>query len=515
LAPVKAISGRGKFIINLFASILVFTTNAAVNFLLTPYIVHAIGVEANGFVQLAANFTQYISLITIAVSSMSGRFITIAIAKGDKEKAISFYSSIFWAYLLLFGAMFIPFAAATAKLDSLIHIPERLVSEVKVLFGFGFVNFIAVNIVSFWNISFFVSDNLYLQYIGKASTELIKVLLIISLFSMFTPRIWYMTAAQLIVVPVSVLWGIWNKKRVCPDLKVINTLFSFGRLKEIVASGVWRSVQSAGEMLLTGLDLLICNLFIGSPEMGILALSKTVPMLVANLNAQIVSSFAPKLTIDYAKTQKESIAHDLRRSFKILAVVGTIPLGCLIVFGSEFFSLWVPGQDAGKLQILSVLTCFQVALLAGIQPISNIFSTVNKAKPQALSVLISGVINVVIVLAALRFIEYGVYIVAGTSSIIALARNLIYTIPASAAYLGFQRKQFYIGVLFSAICISVVLIVGVIVKLMLIPDNWARWILSCCITAGLSLAANARLILSERERETLLSLLSGLMRGKL
>jgi O-antigen/teichoic acid export membrane protein len=498
--------GGAKFLINLFASILLISMNAAVHFFFTPYIVRAVGVEANGFVQLAANFAQYISLITIAVSSMSGRFITIAIEKGDLEKAGSYYTSIFWAYVALLGIMVILSTIVTAQLDSLINIPAQLVSDVKILFGFAFANYAAANIVSFCNTVFFVADRVYLQQTGKAGTELIKASLIILLFSLFYPKIWYMTVAQLTVVPVAVIWGIWNKNRLRPDLRIRNNLFSLRRLKEIVSAGIWRSVQSAGVMFLTGLDLPICNLFISPAAMGVLALSKTVPMLVENLNSQIVVSFAPKLTIYYANTHKEALWLDLKRSFKMLAIIGTIPLACLIVFGRVFFSLWVPGQDARELWILSILTCIQVALLAGVHPINNIFVAANKIKPQAISVIISGAVSTTVLLTALRFTKWGVYAVAGTSGVINLARYLIYAIPASASYLGFHKRRFYIGVLYSAICVSIALAIGAIVKFILKPDNWGVWILSCGITAVASLFASAGVILNRREKKALFRL---------
>ena len=41
---------------------------------------------------------------------------------------------------------------------------------------------------------------------------------------------------------------------------------------------------------------------------------------------------------------------------KLTGVLLTIPFSILIIYGSEFYSLWVPSQDAKVLQMLSVLT---------------------------------------------------------------------------------------------------------------------------------------------------------------
>lgn len=41
---------------------------------------------------------------------------------------------------------------------------------------------------------------------------------------------------------------------------------------------------------------------------------------------------------------------------KLTGVLLTIPFSILIIYGSEFYSLWVQSQDSKVLQILSVLT---------------------------------------------------------------------------------------------------------------------------------------------------------------
>jgi O-antigen/teichoic acid export membrane protein len=288
-------------------------------------------------------------------------------------------------------------------------------------------------------------------------------------------------------------------------------LFSITRLKEVIASGIWRSIQSAGEMLLSGFDLLICNIFINPTAMGVLALSKVLPMLVQGLNWQMAASFGPKLTIDYAKADRETLWRDLRRAFKITSVIGTIPLAGIIVFGREFFELWVPSQDANVLQVLSILACFWMALVAGIQPAGNAFVATNKVKPQALSVIISGVVNIVAVLIVLQLTDHGIYAIAATSVAIGLARNLLYTIPAAARYLGFKWSKFYIGVLYSMTCTAIVLALGNIVKLAINPGNWLMLIIAVAITVVLSLVISGVVVFSKSELRSLLASTSNMV----
>lgn len=64
-----------QLIINITATFLAFFTNAAINFILSSYIVNTVSEEAYGFVQLANSFVTYFTVITIAINSMASRFI--------------------------------------------------------------------------------------------------------------------------------------------------------------------------------------------------------------------------------------------------------------------------------------------------------------------------------------------------------------------------------------------------------------------------------------------------------
>jgi O-antigen/teichoic acid export membrane protein len=240
--------------------------------------------------------------------------------------------------------------------------------------------------------------------------------------------------------------------------------------------------------------------------MGVLALSKVLPALVQGLNWQMATSFGPKLTIDYAKDDKEIMWYDLKRAFKITSVIGTIPLGAIIVFGQEFFELWVPSQDANELQILSILACFWMALLAGIQPAGNAFLMANKPRPQALSVIISVAASIVIVLVALQFTDYVIYTIAATIVVIGLVRNLLYTIPAAARYLGFKWHKFYVGVLYSTICTTIVLALGSVVKLVVAPESWLLLAASVLVTVVVSLIVSSVVVFNKNELVSLIAI---------
>ena len=67
-----------RLIITIVTSGMATLLSFLISFTLTPYITNKLGVEAYGFVTLAKNFTQYASIITIALNSYASRYITVS-----------------------------------------------------------------------------------------------------------------------------------------------------------------------------------------------------------------------------------------------------------------------------------------------------------------------------------------------------------------------------------------------------------------------------------------------------
>ena len=75
---------------NLILNSISFLLNFIISFFFTPYLIRVVGKEAYSFFPLVNNIINYSSIITVAVGSMAGRFITMSIYKGDIKSANGF-----------------------------------------------------------------------------------------------------------------------------------------------------------------------------------------------------------------------------------------------------------------------------------------------------------------------------------------------------------------------------------------------------------------------------------------
>ena len=497
----NVISKNRQLVINLGSSLLVFGVNLIINFWLSPYIVETLGVEANGFVSLANTFISYATLVTIALNSMAGRFITIAIHKNDYDLANKYYNAVFVGNLITVGILFLPAVICIIKLENLIKIPSSLIFDVKILFSILFINFFISTGTPNWYTATFATNRLYLQSLRGNESNLIKVFMTIGLFTILAPHVYYIAITTLCCNIYTLIFAKIYKDRLLPQLNIDMRYFNWKYVKELIASGIWNTITKSGQILLSGLDLLITNLFIGPIEMGMLALAKTIPNIITSLAGTLTGVFAPSLTIDYAKGNQDELKRSIKQGMKLTSIMLTIPLSILIVYGSEFYKLWVPSQNAKILQILSILTCSGLIFTSGIQSLYNAFTIANKVKVNSILLLLSGLVSTMIVMVLLKTTTLGVYAVAGVSTCINLFRNMLYTVPFASKYLNFKWNTFFPEVITSVLSVLVLTVIGYLFKQIFVIDSWLVLFIAAIITGIIGLVINSMIVLNKEERE--------------
>lgn len=490
--------------INIAASIVNFAITSLIGFFISPYIVSHIGVEANGFVSLAHNFTAYASLATAALNSMASRFLMIAYYKGETDKANRIYSSVFFANLIIAIIIGVASVIVVIRLEYILQVPKDILLSVKVLFASILANFAIATAITSWSTAPYVKNKLYLSSISNVVNSVLRASVIVALFSCFVPSVSYVGIATLAGALVCLVYSYYCKKYLL-KIKAHLSNFSWHEIYEIISAGIWNSISALGNILIHGLDLLLANIFLDANAMGILAVAKTMPLMVSALNETIANVFAPSFIIDYAKDDTPNIIHTVNVSSKIISVICTIPLGFLFVYGESFYSLWQPSLDSHMLFVLSTITILGRVFFTGMQPLFNIFTVVNKVKPNSIITIINGLISFLLTLLVLRFTDLGIYAIAGVSVVCCFLKNIFFVVPFSAKYLGLKATTFFTTIWPSIICCCILLIFGGIEKSIIRDDNWIMLAVSAVIYASVGLVLTSLVVLNKAERNVIIS----------
>ncbi len=476
--------------INIIASIVSFAVTIGINFFLTPYIVDTLGQEAYGFIGLANNFVQYATIVTSALNSMAGRFISVEYHRGDIKKATRIFNSVFVADLLIAVVMLVGSALFVSYIDVFLDVPVHLVNDVKITFALTFLTYVISIITAIFTTAPYVKNRLEINSIRTIISSLIKVAVIVGLFSLLDAKLYFVALATLASGIFLLLANVTVTKRIMPEIKTNLRDFEFKAVRVLIASGVWMSLAQLSNTLLSGLDLLICNVTLGATLMGLMSIAKTVPQSIAVLISTLAGVFAPHYTILYAKGDMKGLIKEVNFTSKIMSFILTVPIAGFMVFGNEFYTLWQRKQtpeEISMIQIISVLTCIMYLFTAHTQALTMLNSVFNKLKVPVLVSLGVGVVSTLSVLIIVNFTDLDntlkVYVIAGFSSLLMSLRSIIFVPLYSAHLLKSKKSTFYPTILRGWLTFGVVCALFFVVKSFVTLNSWFMFI-AVCLTVG-------------------------------
>jgi len=501
-------SNKFYTILNLITGIFTVIVQFATSFFLSPFIVKALGAEANGYTQLAANFVMYATLLTTAFNSMASRFVSVAYHQGKTDKAKCYYSSVYVVNIGLI-ALLLPVSIAVAlKLEHIIVIDNVDIIDVKLLFGCVFANFFIGMMSSLYSISMYVKNAIFYSNILNCVRTVCNAVLLLVVFSLLPIKIFYVSLVALILSVVMLPAYVYYQNKLLPEIHFDKVSFSWSAVKEMLLSGIWNSVNQCGHLLLTGLDLLLSNLFISPYAMGVVAVSKTIPSAIIQLATTINSNFSPSITQSWALGDYNSVLQELRMAMKISIVIVSVPIVTFCCLGVSFYSLWQPTLDPVVLTVLSVLGCSAFIVLAGTQVLYNVLTASNRLKINSLTFLAMGVVNVVGVYFGLKYCSrYGMYIIIGTSSFLTTIRQLVIILPYTAKLLNQHWTTFYKEIFLTLGCCLINAVLAFVVIKILPVSGWFAIIYDAIIIASFAIIAEGYLLLSKSERNKVIHLI--------
>lgn len=501
------LSRNQKTILNITAGVLNMLVTTAISFLLSPYIVAALGVEANGFVGLANNFITYGALISTALNSMGSRFLMMAYYNDEQEKFRRYYASLLFANLILAALFGLLGGACVWRLEVLLDIPAELVGDVKLLFAFVFSGFVLSTATTVWGTAPFLKNRLYLNAVTNSLSAAVRGLVILGLFLCLEPAVSLLGVAALVSAVLVCGSQILYQRALFPQLRARWQDFSWEAIRELISGGIWNTISNVGHILTSALDLLVTNLFVSPAAMGMLSVAHTMPAFVNTLNETIAGAVTPSLIMDYAQGRTEALVRTIRQSAKLISVICSLPLGFLLVYGQEFYALWQPTQDSRVLHMLSVILIFGRVFFTGLQPLFSVFTVVNRVREHSLVTIANGLASVALMGILLQTTDLGVYAIAGASVVCCFFKNMLFVIPFSAKYLGLKWTSFYRVLTPSVLCCGILWVWGTFQKLLCCPRDWLSLLAAGAVFAGVGLCLNCTIVLNRAERKLLLDLL--------
>jgi O-antigen/teichoic acid export membrane protein len=494
---------KRQLAINLIASSLAFAIGPGINFILYPYIVKHIGVEAFGFTGLALNFVGYAQLITIALNSMAGRFITIKIHENDYDAANRYMNSVFWANLISGLFILVCSVACIYYLERLVKVPQNILIDVKVLFAFTFLSFFLNVMDSTFGVGVFSSNRLDISAGRDILTSILRASVLFVLYRYFSPKVAYIGIATFIMNAAIIITDIVFTVKLLPQIKISRKFFDIKAMYEVASAGVWNVFGKLGNIFSQGLDLLIANLFISAAAMGVISLSKTIPIVVMSVLVMIANVFAPQMTISYAHRDIEDVKKQVKFSMKMIGMVVAVPVAIMLIYGNEFYGLWVPSQNPELLKWLTFVNMGGLIISGTMQGLSNVFTLVNRIKRPVIINFVVNTLNIALVFLFLHFeaAETGkMFIIIGVNAVLGIIWNLTFVPIYAAKCLNFKWNEFYSEIARNILSFILIACALMLVKKCVNIKGWTGFLSLCTVAGFVGISMNVFIMFTKEER---------------
>lgn len=495
---------KGKQLsINFITQILSFAINLAISFFLTPYVLEFIGKDVYGFVSLANNFTGYVSVVTVALNGMLSRYVTISFSKKDYDSVSRYMSSVVLANVGIMLILLPISIVFVVNLGRFINLPAGSEWDVKLLFLLIFISF-CINLPGgcFYSCTY-ATNRLDKANLSSLISSILRITVLLVMLVTLTPHVWYVGLASLLCTVYLIGAYRHYQKEFMPEIHIAFHYFDWKSVKELMTIGIWNSISQLSQLLLTGLDLVIANVMVSVISMNLLSYAKMLPSQLLSLLAAVAGIFAPMMTIAYGKGDKDEFIYETNFAIKCSGFLCSVPIIGLVVFGENFFGLWLKALTPDEVQmvtILSILTILPQIFSVYIYPLYTVNTITTKIKLPVIVTIGYGTLNVILVYWLLRMTNLGIYAVAGVSSVLSVL-YVFFFVPNYAAYIINASHLTFYKPLFRGILCNLVLIgVFSLIRVIFSIKGWSSFFIVCLFAASIGYFLTFFLLFNREER---------------
>lgn len=472
---------------NLLATLTSFIVIFSISFFLTPYIVRTLGVEANGYLRLVDNLVSYTEVLTIVITSMAARFVTVEIRRGSQARAQGYYTSSYMGTLLS-AAILLPLMIVLVwRFGEWFDVAPELVFDVTLFLIFVCATVLMRLVLPQWGVGFWATNSLYIDSTLNIFYAVIRGGLIVVLFVFFPPQLYYVGAATFVGALFKTFASGRAFGRLLPKVSIDLARFEWRQLREIIVSGVWNSVTRTNVLLLSGVDIVLAAVLVGPTGMGLLALAKTIPLVITQLGINLQKISLPSITYAFADGDYRRMGYRADEAGRIVSIFTSAGFAVLVIFGEEFFRLWVPSEDARLLYLLAVVSSIAAIITITVDVLINIFVATNTLRRHSLAVLAIAVLNVPLAILLVNFTNWGIFGIVWAGVATQIVRALFVTIPFAGKVTAGSIRRFYPSLAWLGVFLATFLAVGLVVSLLLPPSSW----MGLMIAAGVMVACGS------------------------
>src|SRR5262245_46960006 len=131
MAPLPPHSLKARVIRNIASNWFGFAADSAVAFLLTPFLIHRLGMEIYGVWILIGALAGYLGMLDFGLRGSVGRFVAFHRGRGDREAILNTINTAVFSLVALGAIGFCIVAVTALNLEHLFEIPPEHLGQAR------------------------------------------------------------------------------------------------------------------------------------------------------------------------------------------------------------------------------------------------------------------------------------------------------------------------------------------------------------------------------------------------
>lgn len=431
--------------------VLIVVTMAAM-YVLTPFIIHALGQDGYGTWTLITALTGYVSLLALGVPMASVRYLAQDAAEHDATKMNRTIGTCLVLYLLIGGAALLIGAVLSVFFALVFKVPAVLQGEALVAFGLmviqvsaGFIGILPEGIM-------FAHHDFVVRNVIRVAGVVLRLCLTVAALT-FNPSLIALASVQLVFLACDfgVSWLLVRRRY--PGVRLNIRDFDRGMLRRIFSFSLYVLVLNAGARLVFETDALVIGAFLDVGSIPFYVVANSLIIYVMDFVIAIAAVVSPMAT----KLNTEGRLDELREMFlkwsKVALSLSVVAGVFLIVLGPAFLGVWIdPTFERPSGVVLQILMWSGLVFLPVRGVAIPVLMGMGKIRIPTIAFLITGVLNV-----GLSIALVGPFGLAGVALGTAIP-NVVYAVVmlvvacrelgvAPSAYVKYVAARVVIGVI--------------------------------------------------------------------
>jgi O-antigen/teichoic acid export membrane protein len=426
--PVGGVStqdAKKHFARNTFANLLFFFFNAGTSLYMVPFQIAHLGLARYGMVGVANAFVSYLQVLTVALVGPTFRFVTVSLAKGDRDEANSYLNTHLVASIY-FIAILLPVSAVLSYFTpDLLRIPPGEEANTRVLFFLVYASFMLALAGAPFQVPTYVKQRFDIRNYLDITNQVFRYSTWIILFAVIAPQLWQIGLGYVLGAGIALMGTIAVVRKMMPEL--CPRLKGFDRRKfiEMVRMGKWVGLEQLGSMLYWSTDMIVINLMLGPASAGRYSTIWLFALMLRAVVSMMANMVSPTTIAAYARQEWDTVLTNLARAVKFMSLGLAVPLGVFSGLAVPFLTWWL-GPSFTPLYILVWLMISHQVINSAIEPVGAIPLAANKVTAPCVATIAGGVLKVVLSIALIKCTHWGVVSVAVAGLITFTLRNLVF-----------------------------------------------------------------------------------------